>query len=68
MMRKCISRVAVDRDVEEIRFHIKVLPALPRDVENLLEKAKTEPEQCLSSVCSGGGIRTHDLRIMIPTL
>jgi hypothetical protein len=37
-------------------FYINTLPAVPRDVENLLEKAKTEPSELLSSVCTGGGI------------
>ena len=68
LLRKCIDRIIVDRKDEVIRFHIKAVPALPTGVEELLEKTKTEPNESLSSVCSGGGIRTHDLRIMIPTL
>jgi site-specific DNA recombinase len=66
LLQKCIKTIIIDRKTQMIRFFMNQIPAVMPHVSEMLKKNSVL--NGLSSECSGGGIRTLDLRIMIPTL
>ena len=66
ILQKCIKTVTIDRKKEMVRFYFNEVPAAIPQISEMMKKNSVW--NGLSLDCSGGGIRTHDLRIMIPTL
>ena len=66
MLQKCIKTIIVDREKNVVRFILHQIPAILPQIDRILKKSPAP--NGLGSDSSGGGIRTLDLRIMIPTL
>lgn len=66
VFQKCIKTITIDRKTEMVRFYFQPVPAAIPQIGEMMKKNSVL--NGLSSGCSGGGIRTLDLRIMIPTL
>ena len=66
ILQKCINTITIDRKKEMVRFHFNEVPAAIPQIGEMIKKNSVLSG--LSSECRGGGIRTLDLRIMIPTL
>ncbi len=67
LIGKCVAKVLVDPDVRRAKVYMKRIP-IEAVTGEIATKSKTPLTDVASGACSGGGIRTHDLRIMIPTL
>ena len=65
-LQKCIKTVEIDRKKEMVRFYFNEVPIAIPQIGEMMKKNSVWSGLSLES--SGGGIRTLDLRIMIPTL
>ena len=67
LLKRCISEIIIDRSSNVARIFIRKIPAITFEIEEIFKKNK-QSSAVVSRTSSGGGIRTLDLRIMIPTL